>query len=235
MSKARFMNIDCKKVIIFTMSFLLLSCSKNYPVCNVANRYKDFVSMKAAFDKGTKQYRKEDCIATVFDLKEITVFKDFEDSYYISGLCGDKNKQPNFDDICLNIIPARATIFLIGEGLDVFVTFKSSDTIVSYSSINFSLFEDEDDELASREFDESTYMLKCDSEDIKRYYFPEYRSFLYEKEETNASLRDRFRIMSSGKNQAIFGSIVFSKRASLENVEKYSTLIKDFIVTKTNS
>lgn len=231
--------MNSKKIkLIFLITPFLFSCNQpNVGTTSVINRYKDFMSMKEAFDKGVQRYKNNNiCVATVFNPMDVDCFSDFNDAYYISGLCSDKKKQVPFDDICPNIYPCKAYIFLTSKDADLFVEFKFQDELISY--LPTKLFDSFEKDAAEYEEYIRYYNMFSD-EEVKfgeEWYDPEeFSNFTYYGEDSETYFKDRFKTIICGTKVTIFGNIVFSKRTSLENVEKYSTAIKDLIVSKAAS
>ncbi len=225
------------KLLLLIPPFLF-SCNKlNGRTTSVINRYKDFTSMKEAFDKGIQKYkRNSSCVATVFNPMDMDCFSDFNDTYYISGLCSDEKKQVPFDDICPNIYPCKAYIFLTSKDTDLFVEFKFKDELISY--LPTKLFDSFEKDTAEYEEYISYYHMLSDEEARfgEDWHDPEeFSNFTYYGEDSEPYLKDRFKTIICGTKATIFGNIVFSKRTSLENVEKYSATIKNLIVSEAAS
>lgn len=202
----------------------------------VTNRYPDFASMKEAFDTGVSKNKKnEKCIATLFDVSKIEGYRWSGSRLYISGLCADRKKQTDFDDICKNIIPCFGEIYLWNEEFDVYVSFEMDEDIETYSSISFQEFK----HIYDKGFDafssvRAAITSNWEANEKNGQYPPELSKFRYEKSEEETILYDRFRVLSCEKGEISFATILFSKRTSIENVDNYSKAVQRFLQESVN-
>lgn len=235
-------NLKIKLTLIFP--FFLISCGVPGPgTTNVVNRYKDFDSAKAAFDKGVKREHEGKSLATIFDFKENSDFSDFSTTYYVRGLCTDKTKQVSYDDICENIIASSCLVFLSDEKTDICIEFINR-CLTSYSSVHLDdvPYEKNLNGLSDEEHDKYVEYITISSilTENRKYEdgdtWPEdYSKFSVEKNEVDSVLKDRYKLLMCDGCKLPFGDILFSKRTSMENVLKYSTAITNFIVSKTSA
>lgn len=229
--------MDKRKTLLLLLAFggSLSSCfalPMGPGTTDVTNRYPDFASMKKAFDRGVSKNKKnEKCIATVFDVSKIEGYRWSGSRFYISGLCADRKKQTDFDDICENIIPYHGEIYLWNEEFDVYVSFEMNEDIETYSSISFQEFQHMYDK-GFNVFSSVSSAITSDWEANEKdgQYPPELSKFRYEKSEVEETiLSDRFRLLSCEKEEISFATILFSKRTSIENVDAYSKAVQHFL------
>ncbi len=225
---------NMKKSLLLFSCLLLSSCNQSPYTSNVVNRYKDFASAKKAFDQGVEHEFKGESVATIFDFKENKTFADFTFVYYVRGLCPDYDKQVSYDDICENIISDSALIFLSNENSDICIELINR-CVASYSYIKLDGIPEEKDD-AYRDYIKTVSIVTERREYEDGDYWPEdYSKFSIEKNEINTILKYRFEPLRCGSEGTAFGNILFSKRTSVQDVEKYSVAIRDFIVSKTNT
>lgn len=219
-------------ISLFCLPIILCSCEgkANIITTQAINRYYDFGQFKEAFDLGVKK-KDSKKIATTFNFREDPSFNDFTFVYYIFGFCSDEKKQTSFDDICENIEPSTAYSFLSNETTDICVRFSAEANFSSYSSLKIAGYSDG----IENYYSDIQYLVTMDFsfDESQTRYPPAYSKFVYDKEETNALLKTRYKVLFS-YDGVYFGDILFSKRTSLENVNNYSNAIKNFIVSETS-
>ncbi len=221
---------------LFLVPLFLVSCGEDHrDIIDKTNRYKDFASMKEDFDKGVKNNFEKECVATVFNLKEDKMLSNLTDTYYIYGFRFNDDKTDGFDEICQNINPDQAYVFLLGENFDIFVSFKAKNAITSYSSIKL---EDAPGKYSKDYADCDKYknLLKGDASNIGegKAYPGEFLKFRYSETMIDTNFDNRFKLLTCGEEGTVFANILFSSRTSIENTVKYSSIIKDYIVSQTS-